>query len=1225
MNIVVPNVQRMAVVALLFGLGCVPDLKVPQKANLTCDADRDCPGTLSCAVEIHRCVKKADDLTPPKVEALSVDTPVLAVGHTVSISLRVSEPLAELPAVVVQWPGARAASAEAVHVAGAKDGSEYIFSYTATGLESEAFADVTVSVVDTSGLTAQAIYTRQFLFDFSGPTLASLVIFSRDDGNFRAAASENQIYLDRTRFDGQPGLPHVIMTFSVSEDLGEPPTIHVSGSDGVATRDPLASKGLFYWFDFAPTGSESDGAATVTADLTDLVGNSAQVALGTITFDSVGPSLTQGEVDQILYRRIPWGDDSHATPTWEVTIPGGLFEDGVEVSILGTPSLLTPQLLASAFLELGSDPLAFTLEPQDRLHVFVALRDRAGNPHGPTALEINHGEWVASLRREAGSGVLDNPHLADATRQASSTSVLDEDYLASADDVDGTALAATDQALVAVEAAPPELGQRVADPFRFDAHSMVFAPELGGLILWGERQNLSLTGGVTLASLYRWDSQRWTRIFDATPTGVGPVLRFGSPLAYDAGNQRLLIFGGRDASGAYRNDTWEWDGGQWRDVTPASGNPPARAEHVLVYDPARGNTILFGGRVEVGNGGACGDGRIADSSGVCYFNDTWEWAAGAWQPVTTTGSDGDPSARRGAAATTDSNGNIVLFGGESSGQGCLADTQITTCSNYVPCNCQDLWSLVGDAWMRIFRPADEAVTPTPAGMGSAATNPKDGSLIVYAAASADWLWRWDGLAWQVLSPAGSEAPASPAGARVEVAYDEAHTQLVYLQEGSTTTFAFDEQSWSSHTWSCGLGNQCDAPAGIASLVDDPDQGGVLAVRDRGGCTLSGCNFVNDEIFWLWTGSGWRNLPQVQVPASCGTQLVYDAALGEVLGVTTTNLVTFDARAGDCVHVANLPASRAPSTAGLATAYDSTNGTLMVHGLATGGGTGSETWTYDADGVWTMVCDGSTCSAPTIQNSLFAIAHMAFDPVSGTTMLFAGSGVGFYLWSGSGWNAVVPDTSGSHVDPGSVYTGGMLLWDAATQRIAMSRATALLQPSEIFFWDGTGWLPTAGEDHLHDGTPNILGAYDSRNEAILFVSGSDTWLLHTDQHLRRPALRTLFDWSAASLPADTINSLTVSFVAGGNSLDASSMALFGVDLQVFDPLLGRWRSLGANDAATNAPATVEANETTAASGLVDGTTHTLLFRVLPKGQSGDEPARARLAVDYAELRVGYSLF
>jgi hypothetical protein len=108
-----------------------------------------------------------------------------------------------------------------------------------------------------------------------------------------------------------------------------------------------------------------------------------------------------------------------------------------------------------------------------------------------------------------------------------------------------------------------------------------------------------------------WDGQRWTRISSA-----GPSPRSLASLTYDAGRQRVVLYGGQ--TGAFPNitvlhDTWEWDGTSWS--RRATTGPSTRVHQVLAFDRARGKVVLYGGF------------SLAASE---ELRDIWEWDGTAW-------------------------------------------------------------------------------------------------------------------------------------------------------------------------------------------------------------------------------------------------------------------------------------------------------------------------------------------------------------------------------------------------------------------------------------------------------------------------------------------------------------------------------------------------------------------------------------------------------------------
>src|SRR5438874_3914689 len=68
----------------------------------------------------------------------------------------------------------------------------------------------------------------------------------------------------------------------------------------------------------------------------------------------------------------------------------------------------------------------------------------------------------------------------------------------------------------------------------------------------------------------------------------------------------------RTVHGELFGDTWEWDGTDWIQKTPAT-SPPPRECHAMAYDSTRERVVLFGG---------------TDGSG--FLGDTWEWDGTDW-------------------------------------------------------------------------------------------------------------------------------------------------------------------------------------------------------------------------------------------------------------------------------------------------------------------------------------------------------------------------------------------------------------------------------------------------------------------------------------------------------------------------------------------------------------------------------------------------------------------
>jgi hypothetical protein len=86
-------------------------------------------------------------------------------------------------------------------------------------------------------------------------------------------------------------------------------------------------------------------------------------------------------------------------------------------------------------------------------------------------------------------------------------------------------------------------------------------------------------------------------------------------MAYDPTENVVVLFGGR-AQDTFFDDTWTWNGVEWRNLNPAN-TPPAREGPEMIYDPQREQIVLYGGHDELGS----------------YLNDAWAWDGQTWTPI----------------------------------------------------------------------------------------------------------------------------------------------------------------------------------------------------------------------------------------------------------------------------------------------------------------------------------------------------------------------------------------------------------------------------------------------------------------------------------------------------------------------------------------------------------------------------------------------------------------
>lgn len=156
------------------------------------------------------------------------------------------------------------------------------------------------------------------------------------------------------------------------------------------------------------------------------------------------------------------------------------------------------------------------------------------------------------------------------------------------------------------------------------------------------------SGGTVLNDLYEFDGKVWTELTKNAATGSPPA-RDRAGICWDFSRNKLIVFGGQGATSRL-NDTWEFDPvtKAWKDITPASGNPPARSWTSIAYDPASRSIVMFGG---------------LNAAGV-HLNDTWRLVGGSvWIKVNSTATP--PTRRQHHLLTRQDAGDVLLVAGQN--------------------------------------------------------------------------------------------------------------------------------------------------------------------------------------------------------------------------------------------------------------------------------------------------------------------------------------------------------------------------------------------------------------------------------------------------------------------------------------------------------------------------------------------------------------------------------
>ncbi len=129
-----------------------------------------------------------------------------------------------------------------------------------------------------------------------------------------------------------------------------------------------------------------------------------------------------------------------------------------------------------------------------------------------------------------------------------------------------------------------------------DEQSAIYDPATTNMIIFGGKNS----SGACFS-----DTWMLTGATGANPTwtqlATGPAARAGASAIYDSFSNRMIVFGGRCNTTLY-NDVWvlsnaNGSGGTpaWTQLTPSGTAPSSRGYDSAVYDPNTNSMIIFGG------------------------------------------------------------------------------------------------------------------------------------------------------------------------------------------------------------------------------------------------------------------------------------------------------------------------------------------------------------------------------------------------------------------------------------------------------------------------------------------------------------------------------------------------------------------------------------------------------------------------------------------------------
>jgi hypothetical protein len=1052
--------------------------------------------------------------------------------------------------------------------------------YSMTGSEAPGLQIILIQVADVAENSANDA-SSSVVFDFDPPEIVA------GSESFQLFPAVSNLL---TRIPG----PRIELTawglgttafvgFAVNEPLAWAPT--ASAMPSALAFGLSQESGTAFSFEHVMTTAPQQGAHRIEVTATDVAGNTVVRTLATpINVDTVVPAAPN--TLRLTHTRVPWGSDAtgdgaHAL----VTGDAGAVEANARVVVLGRETLAVSEVLGSALADGTGAVSSFELDrPEDRSEVFVVVLDGAGNASpnvtgdATRASRVRRAEWIASLRGKVPGRRSPNPHNAEMYTGLLPTLAQNQDQTILLSAADFERMAATDGQTLNVETVrrfepiPSVLDQ----PSPRQLAAMAYDSMRGRAVLFGGH------GPDALGDTWEWDGHRW---FPVVGAGFPPPARSGASMAFDAARGVVVMFGGVDLGGTVLEDTWEWDGATWVEVTGAA-SPPARERAAMAYDPERARIVLYGG-----------------TDGTIPLRDTWIWDGETWaaEPCVVScpgrrteasfvwsgtrlqlmggdnGSTLEPSSwshevgwrlltlpppqpplRRGAVVVYDPVRSAILTFGGTDGDH-LADT----------------W--MGNQQMT-FGPSQDQ--PTARSFAASAFDTRRGEVLMFGGVTASGVlgdtWTWDGETWRDVTPSQDLPPVRE---RHAMAYDTASREVLMFGGLAGNDVLDDTWSWNGSRW------KQHAPAfapGARRLA-------AISSWETGAMMFGGIgpNVINAVS--SWNGADWSQI-------------------------------------GPCrPEVPSCPLTLPEARNGHSMVHDTDRRTLTLFGgVLDDGSYDGRTWEWiDSISGWHVV----SATGPLAREN----HAMAFDPSRNRAVLFGGIGSNLvefgdlWEWNGAAWSQVIapvgPAPRRFHALTYDSVRGRTVLYGGQG---AGANEDAL---SDAWEWDGAQWseigssLPP-GPRREHQLT------YDANRRRMVLFGGRDsdelTWELEADP-AQRAAMQTIFDIADLAVAPLAFDGVEIRLVAGGDGstlvvpgVGASSP---GVEVGLWDAWRGQWSWLSTNPAAPSTPMAFTASRTANVAALIS---QEQMIHVLVRSASGIgngiEPAE--VALDSLELRISY---
>ncbi|HXG57428.1 MAG TPA: kelch repeat-containing protein [Thermoanaerobaculia bacterium] len=602
---------------------------------------------------------------------------------------------------------------------------------------------------------------------------------------------------------------------------------------------------------------------------------------------------------------------------------------------------------------------------------------------------------------------------------------------------------------------------------------MVYDPVTTHTILFGGATALDSGTRLSydLADTWIWNGDRWLQLFPATT----PPGRSGHAMVYDAARSQIVMFGGKSGK-EYLNDTWVFRRGNWSKIETAAP-PEGRTLAAAAYDAAAGRMVLFGG-----------SSVSADGKTTTTHADTWEFDGAQWQRLAATG----PTVLKPQIEFDAARGQLIMLGASDKGETVM---------------------YAFDRAARAWNEVKPEARPACANEASLVYNAANQTILAIEGVCASSgfsgvTWEWNGQNWTKLET----KTAGPRQGGAAMAYDAARQQVLVfggtpvISNPTSTMWKFAEGDWATVTHTAN-----PAPRSLFGFQGDPARGVIWlfgGISDESGSL--------DDL-WRYQGGLFQKIAAEKSPVSCGgANAAFDTDRAKLVVVCTDSSThEWDGTAWQTFSDLR---TKPPVRRFSSMVYDPSLKKTVLFGGYDDLNYLQQTWTWDGT-QWTEVKRDRPHRR--------ALASMWYDPVLKKTVIFGGIGrkseegrlerfSDMWSFDGTQWTEIrnVATTPGARygaqagVNPRTsrVYLFGGLRLE--TSGVTQSQVYG----DDLWEWDGSTWkklapatTPPARENGRFEFDPLsgemvLFGGY-----AGYFLS--DVWFFNGTDFRVRPDLST----------------------------------------------------------------------------------------------------------------------